>query len=133
MKTVFLCHDSSDKKIVEEINSKLSLRFLNVWFDKYSIKPGDSIFEKINEGLNQCDNGLLFISKSFLQNEGWVRFELQSLINKQIYEKRKIIIPIWVDIDLDDLKHLPWLRDKLAIRFSNDINSMVREIERALI
>lgn len=133
MKTIFLCHDSMDKQLVQKVNSKLSLRLYNVWFDKFSIKPGDSIFEKINEGLNQCDNGLLFISKSFLNNQGWVRFELQSLINKQIYERKKIIIPIWIDINPDDLNELPWLRDKLAVRYSEDLDLMVREIEGALI
>lgn len=133
LKNVFLCHDHSDKNIVSKVNSELSRRMFNVWFDKFEIKPGDSIYEKISEGLNTCDNGLLFISKAFLRNEGWVKFELQSLINKQVYEKKKVIIPIWVDIDLDDLKDYPWLRDKLAIKYSDDTKEFVKEIEKGLV
>lgn len=133
LKNIFLCHDFNDKEIVSKVNAELSRRMFNVWFDKFSIKPGDSIYEKISEGLNQCDNGLLFISKSFLKNEGWVRFELQSLVNKQVYEKKKVIIPIWLDIDLDDLKEYPWLRDKLAIKYSENVKEFVKEIEKGLI
>ncbi|WP_144605757.1 toll/interleukin-1 receptor domain-containing protein [Algoriphagus algorifonticola] len=133
LKNIFLCHDFNDKEIVYKVNAELSRKMYNVWFDKFSIKPGDSIFEKISEGLNKCDNGLLFISKSFLKNEGWVRFELQSLINKQVYEKKKVIIPIWLDIDLDDLKDYPWLRDKLAIKYSEEVKEFVKEIENGLI
>lgn len=133
LKNIFLCHDFNDKEIVSKVNAELSRRMYNVWFDKFSIRPGDSIFEKISDGLNKCDNGLLFISKAFLRNEGWVRFELQSLINKQVYEKKKVIIPIWIDIDLDDLKDYPWLRDKLAIKYSENVKEFVKEIEKGLI
>jgi len=132
MKKVFLCHDHSDKKVVEKVSRELSRRMFNVWYDKFSIKPGDSIFEKITEGLNQCDNGLLFLSKAFLKNEGWVRYELQSLVNRQVYEKRKVIIPVWLDIDLGDLKDFPWLRDKLAVIYSGDVKAFVHEISGAL-
>jgi hypothetical protein len=133
LKSIFLCHDYSDKDIVEQVNAKLSRKLINVWYDKFSIKPGDSLYDKLSEGLNECDNGLIFISKSFLKNEGWAKFELQSLINRQIYEKKKVIIPVWVDIDVNDLNRHPWLRDKLAIVYSNDLDFFIKEVERAII
>jgi hypothetical protein len=37
------------------------------------------------------------------------------------------------EIDLDDLKAYPWLRDKLAIKYSEDVKEFVKEIERAII
>lgn len=48
---VFLSHSSKDKAIVRDIAERLRKDGLKVWFDKWSIKPGNSIPSKVEEGL----------------------------------------------------------------------------------
>ena len=35
---------------------------ISAWYDKYEIEPGDSITEKINQGLDESDIGIICIS-----------------------------------------------------------------------
>ena len=48
---VFLSHSSKDKEVVRDIAEQLRANDLNVWFDAWEIRPGDSIPAKIEEGL----------------------------------------------------------------------------------
>ena len=46
---VFLSHSSKDKDVVREIAERLRNDGLNVWFNEWILKPGDSILAKIEE------------------------------------------------------------------------------------
>lgn len=48
---VFLSHSSKDKQVVRELAERLKADGVRVWFDEWEILPGDSIFAKIEEGL----------------------------------------------------------------------------------
>lgn len=53
---VFISHNSKDKPIVEPIAIKLATVFGQdkVFYDSWSIQPGDGIIDKMNEGLSNC-------------------------------------------------------------------------------
>ena len=51
MSKIFLCHASEDKKFVEKLAKDLMKFGLEVWFDKFEMKVGESLLEKINEGI----------------------------------------------------------------------------------
>ena len=53
---------------------------------------------------------------------------MQSLINKQIYNIKKTIIPIWHNIDENDLRQHHWLRDKVAIKSSEGLDEIVKQV-----
>jgi hypothetical protein len=130
--SVFLCHDSKDKELVELLYWELKKNSINVWYDKYSLVLGDSLTEKISGGLNEAKHGVVFISKSFLSNEKWVKFELQTLMSKQIYNNTNTIIPVWLDIEEKDLEKHHWLREKLAVKFSEGIDIVTKKIIEAI-
>jgi sugar phosphate isomerase/epimerase len=48
---VFLSRSSVDKAVVGPLAERLRAHGLNVWFDEWVLKPGDSIPAKIEEGL----------------------------------------------------------------------------------
>ena len=50
---VFLSHSSKNKPVVRAIATRLRADGLRVWFDEWSIKPGDNIPAKIEEGLGR--------------------------------------------------------------------------------
>lgn len=53
---IFLSHNSKDKLIVEQVALKLKGIYgqNNVFYDSWSIQPGDGILDKMNEGLTSC-------------------------------------------------------------------------------
>ncbi len=70
-KTVFLSHASSDKKLVNDLATRIE-KTTNVWLDEKEIVVGDSITEKIDDGLRNCDALVLCLSKNSV-NSSWVR------------------------------------------------------------
>ena len=87
---VFLSHSSLDKPEIEEIIPLLNGMDLPVWFDKYSIALGDSITDKVQEGIQQSSIVLFWITEHFLDSR-WCKFEMRAFIKKLIEEDVRVI------------------------------------------
>lgn len=94
---IFLSHNYKDKDIVEPIAVKLKEIYgqENVFYDSWSIKPGESIIGKMNEGISKCKWFFFFISNNSL-NSSMVDLEWQSALYKSAKEGIKFI-PIKID------------------------------------
>lgn len=80
---LFVSHASEDKNdIVKPLVQELESYGLKVWYDEFELKIGDSLSESIDKGIIHSKNGLLIISKSFL-NKNWTDYELKSFIMKE--------------------------------------------------
>ena len=53
---IFLSHNYKDKDVVGPIAVSLANRYgkENVFYDSWSIKPGDGIINEMNNGLEKC-------------------------------------------------------------------------------
>lgn len=53
---IFISHYSKDKPIVEQLAVRLSDVYgqENVFYDSWSIQPGEGIIDKMNQGLQKC-------------------------------------------------------------------------------
>ena len=67
---IFLSHNSKDKHIVEPIAIKLRDEFGqdNVFYDSWSIQPGEGIIAKMNEGIERCEVCFYFVSSNSLNS-----------------------------------------------------------------
>ena len=94
---IFLSHNSKDKPVVEQIAVKLSNLYgqENIFYDSWSILPGDGIIGKMNEGLENCKIFLFFVSKNSLESE-MVKMEWQNALMKKSNNEIKFI-PIKLD------------------------------------
>jgi hypothetical protein len=92
LKKVFLCHSSSDKLFVDRLASDLEKVNVGVWYDKWEIKVGDSLIEKMQEGLKNNDYLSIILSPESVNSE-WVRRELNSALVKEIKEKKIFVLP----------------------------------------
>jgi hypothetical protein len=52
---VFLSHSSADKAFVDRLASDLERINVGAWYDKWEIRVGDSLIEKIQEGIDSND------------------------------------------------------------------------------
>jgi len=51
----FLSYNSSDKAVAEQVGVFLLQRNISTWLDKWDIVGGDSITDKIAEGIDRSD------------------------------------------------------------------------------
>lgn len=53
MPSLFLSHSGVDKPFVEKLATGLERVGVDVWYDKWAINVGDSLTERINEGVEE--------------------------------------------------------------------------------
>lgn len=126
---LFISHASEDKKsFVDPLAHRLQELAVRVWYDKFTLIPGDRLSEKIAEGLAQSRCGLLILSNSFI-NKPWPSYELSGLVNRFIEEKLRLI-PVWLGVSRNEISSLnPALADLFAIIGNpSDIDSCAMEI-----
>lgn len=94
---IFISHTSKDKPIVEPIAIRLATVFGydKVFYDSWSIQPGDGIIDKMNSGLAECKYFFFFVSKNSLQSN-MVKLEWQNAIMKSSNGNAKLI-PVKLD------------------------------------
>lgn len=93
MPSIFLSHTSIDKPFVEKLARDLKRIGVNVWFDKWEIKIGDSITWKIEEGIRENEYLGIVLSQEALNSE-WVKSELGAAWVKQMQTKKVFVLPI---------------------------------------
>lgn len=94
---IFLSHNYKDKPIVEPIAIKLSAVYGvdNVFYDSWSMQPGEGIIDKMNEGLENCKFFFFFVSNNSLDSN-MVKLEWQNALYKATQNKAKLI-PVKLD------------------------------------
>ncbi|WDS35239.1 toll/interleukin-1 receptor domain-containing protein [Pseudoxanthomonas sp.] len=108
---IFISHNYKDKALVEQIALRLKDIFgqENVFYDSWSIQPGDGIIDKMNEGLGACKLFLFFVSKNSLLSN-MVKLEWQNAVLQAAKGTSKLI-----PVKLDDCFMPPILAQNLYI------------------
>lgn len=96
----FLSHTSSDKDLVGLVHKKLAKE--DAWYDASDIENGESIPDKINEGLRYATHYVLFWSKK-ARDSNWVRAELNAAFVQMMSNKCKFMIFILDNTELPEL------------------------------
>jgi hypothetical protein len=93
MPNLFISHSSHDKNFVNRLASDLKNYNIGVWIDSWEINVGDSIFEKIETGLQENDYLGIVLSPTSIKSN-WVRKELSVALMKELRNKSIKILPI---------------------------------------
>jgi hypothetical protein len=125
---VFISHASEDKEsVVIPLYNFLKKSGLRIWIDKMELSIGDSLREKIDEGLSLSRFGVVIISEKFLQKK-WPQLELNGLFSLE-EDGQKVILPVWCNVDKSTInKYSPILADKLAANIDNGIEHLGKEL-----
>lgn len=114
---VFISHATEDKDFVRDLAEILRGSGVKVWYDEYELKVGDSLRQKIDDGLARSKFGAVVLSPSFFQ-KNWTQYELDGLTARQMSGER-VILPIWYRLTKDELlKYAPSLADIVALNSS---------------
>ncbi|MDW7685906.1 NAD(+) hydrolase TcpC [Escherichia coli] len=126
----FISHAKEDKDtFVRPLVDELNRLGVIIWYDEQTLEVGDSLRRNIDLGLRKANYGIVILSHNFL-NKKWTQYELDSLINRAVYDDNKIILPIWHNINAQEVsKYSHYLADKMALQTSL---YSVKEIAREL-
>lgn len=128
----FISHASEDKEdFVRELAQQLIRNGATVFYDEYSIKLGDSLIQKINEGLQNAKYGIVVLSNFFFEKK-WTNAELQSIFNKSVNDDFKLLI-IYHNIDNDFVRSkFPLLADIKATSSTKGFEKVADELFEAV-
>jgi hypothetical protein len=82
MATVFISHRKADRDQAERLARELETAGHQAWFDEWKIDVGDSIVERINEGLK--GSAYLIVCFSAAGDSPWVSREWMSALARQL-------------------------------------------------
>lgn len=115
---VFISHAFEDKEFVRPFANALITEGLNVWYDEFELKLGDSLRRSIDNGLKNSKYGIVVLSEYFFNKE-WPQKELDGLFAKET-NGEKVILPLWHKISKNEvLNYSPIIADMLALNTSN--------------
>lgn len=128
---VFISHASEDKDaFVRPLAQALREKGLNVWYDEFTLKLGDSLRESIDRGLAGSRYGLVILSHHFFSKD-WPQRELNGLFATMKAGERRIL-PIWHDLSAEEVqKYSPMLSDLLAAKSSEGVEAVVEKVVEA--
>jgi two-component system, NtrC family, nitrogen regulation response regulator GlnG len=126
---VFISYSSHDKDFASRLCNDLTLYDVEVWFDDWSIRPGDSIPKAIQNGLRSSDFVLLLISRSGVQSN-WVEEELNSSLFSAVSAGKPSLLPLLLEkCDMPTLlqhrKYVDFTRSK---DYENSLNQLITRL-----
>jgi hypothetical protein len=91
--SVFLSHTAADKPFVRKLAGDLEGHGVRYWLDEAEIKVGESLIEKIRQGLDEVDYVAVILSPRSVAS-AWVRREVDVAMNQEIQGRRVKVLPI---------------------------------------
>jgi tetratricopeptide (TPR) repeat protein len=116
---VFLSYRSADRAVVEEFAEGLRRDGVDAWFDHWEIAPGDDIVAKMDQGIDGCTAGLIFVSHAWFDGQ-WVQDEYTSLVLRKVQDGIQLIPVLLQDVG----DRLPARLRKLARRSVTDYEAI---------
>ena len=94
---IFLSHAHEDKDLVGHVAEELRKLFGEdkIFYDSWSMKPGESLVGKMSEGLQNCSHFFLFMSETSLKKP-MVRLEWHNGLIKSLKDSSSFI-PVRID------------------------------------
>jgi hypothetical protein len=128
LRDIFMCHASEDKaEIVGPIIEAFGQAGITHWYDEAEIKWGDSITQKVNEGLTVSRYVIVVFSPAFI-GKNWPERELNAVLNIEASIGKVKVLPLLVGSKRDKdniISRYPLINDKRYLPWDGDIRNIV--------
>ena len=91
--SVFLSHNSKDKPFVRKLALDLDAQGIRCWLDEAEIKAGESLIEKIRDGIDNVDFLVVILSPNSF-NSTWVKKVVDVAMTQEINGRKIKVIPL---------------------------------------
>ncbi|MBM4121610.1 MAG: toll/interleukin-1 receptor domain-containing protein [Nitrospira sp.] len=125
----FLSHASEDTTTVAEpLMRAIETQGYRVWLDRFSLKLGDSLREKIDEGLRNSRYGVVVLSPNFFAKK-WPMQEVRAILALEDADGRKRLLPVWHQVDYKAVaRQSPFLADRIGVSTDLGMEEVARQI-----
>ena len=120
---VFVSHTSLDKKFARQLAYDLKKAGVEVWFDEWEIRVGDSLREKVERGIHESGWLIIILSPRAVASQ-WVQRELSAAFARELDDKRVFILPVL----LEKCEMPVMLRDKKYADFTESYSRGLQEL-----
>lgn len=123
---IFISHNHKDKGDIEPVATELASIFgeEKVFYDEWSIRPGDNIIGEMNRGLKEAEFVFFFISANSLQSE-MVSLEWMNALMKSTTEFCKLVPVILERVDIPPIISRIRYIDMYANGLENSLREMI--------
>ena len=130
---VFISHASEDKDdFVRSLAELLREEHIEVWYDEFTLEVGDSLRRSIDRGLLHSKFAIVVLSPHFFA-KGWPQRELDGLVQREVHEARRIILPIWHNVTKSEIyNYSPTLADAVALNSSHGIKAVAASLKKKI-
>jgi hypothetical protein len=128
MANVFISHRGADIKEAELLANEIRRAGHQVWLDEWKINLGDSIIERINEGLEGAAYVIICYSSAGVTSP-WMGREWMSALARQLNGESIRLLPIQLTggrppAILADIKHADLVKD-----WARGVSEIIRSIK----
>lgn len=135
LRDIFICHAGEDKDaVVRPMVEAFTQAGISCWYDEAEIQWGDSVTQKVNEGLSSSRYVVVVFSNSFCQ-KNWPQRELNSVLNQEASSGEVKVLPLLVGSEQEKkqiLTKFPLLNDKRYLPWDGDLRGIVAALSDRL-
>lgn len=124
---VFISYAHSDRDFVDKFAIKLVENRTKVWLDRWELKVGESLIQRIQDAIQDSDALVVVLSEKSVESE-WCKKELSAGLIRELEEKRVVVLPVVID----NCKIPLFLKDKKYADFRQNFNEAMFEVVTAL-
>jgi TIR domain-containing protein len=130
---VFVSYASEDRLAVAvPLRQALAKQGLRVWLDRGELVVGDSVREKINEGLSQSRFAVVILSRASLAKQ-WPRDEWSALLALESAGRRRLL-PVLFDVSPQEVAvAFPLIADRLSLDMATGADRVAEAIARSVV
>ena len=100
----FICHASEDKEFMARpLHKALSELGVYAWLDESEIRLGQSIWQKIDEGLANCGSATVILSRPFFM-KNWTQYEMDGIVGRKM-QGEILLFPIQHGITIAEIRN----------------------------
>ena len=93
---IFLSFSYLDEDVATRVANGIRTFDFPIWFSLWSLKPGDSIVEKIGKALSKSNVIVVLLSQNSV-NSRWVKHELNTALMSHLSGHKVRVIPVLID------------------------------------
>jgi hypothetical protein len=130
VRKVFISHSHLDQLFAERLAKDLGKHGLDVWYSEWQMRPGDSLTQKVAEGITSSGSMVVLLSKNSVQSP-WVEKELSLALCSKLARQNVQIFPVLLET-CSFPKSFHFIGDTLYADFRDDYNRALQRLLSAL-
>jgi TIR domain len=123
---VFLSYTSDDRDLARRIAEALQANGIETWWDQWCIYPGDSLRQKIDEGIAECTHFVVLLTPQSIEKP-WVNQEMDAGLVRTLNDQCKFL-PVRCELPASALPPLLSGMHSPAITADEDVTQLIHDI-----